>query len=287
MHNRKTVCLTLLVFLAFLNLGSFEVKGAEDSAIVVAKSFFPHEEPGTRDLAAYLLGGWHKGAWLPDKAVALLLRGGERYRFYSLAGELGRGIGDRPRPMAEGNEPCHDTLVVPFARSPRLKTDFVAVSAPFDALPRKPQLLHPEQQVYKEATAAILREKGIARPVVRLTQVIRVDLDGDGTEEVLVSATHYAQGLRSSASPGDYSLVFLRQLVKGRMVTRVIAGDFCPKGVKFGAPGEHKVGAVLDLNGDGIMEIILFGRYYEGDWVTAYRLEGDKVVEIFTTGCGV
>jgi hypothetical protein len=32
------------------------------------------------------------------------------------------------------------------------------------------------------------------------------------------------------------------------------------------------VGAILDLNGDGVMEIITFGRYYEGDGVTVYRL---------------
>jgi hypothetical protein len=161
------------------------------------------------------------------------------------------------------------------------------VGGSFNPLPRLPRLLSTEQQVYKDAAAAILRQKGITSPHVRLTQVIRVDLDGDGTEEVLVSATHYVKGLRPSAAPGDYSLVFLRRVVKGHVVTSLIAGDFFPKGVKFGAPGEHRVGAVLDLNGNGIMEIVLFGRYYEGDWVAAYRLQGDKVIKIFSAGCGV
>jgi hypothetical protein len=93
--------------------------------------------------------------------------------------------------------------------------------------------------------------------------------------------------LRSRANPGDYSLVFLRRVVKGKVVTSLIEGDFFPKGLAFGAPGEQRVGAVLDLNGDGVMEIVLFGRYYEGDWVTAYRLEGDKLIKIFSAGCGV
>jgi hypothetical protein len=143
-----------------------------------------------------------------------------------------------------------------------------------------------DQQVYEEAAAAILRQKGIAQPTVRLTQVIRVDLDGDGKEEVLVSASYYAEGLRARANPGDYSLIFLRQLIKGKVVTRIIEGDYFPKGVKFGAPGEHRVGAVLDLNGDGVMEIVLFGKYYEGDWVSVYRLAGGKLVKIFSAGCG-
>ncbi|MFH1595280.1 MAG: hypothetical protein ABIG94_02760 [Pseudomonadota bacterium] len=163
----------------------------------------------------------------------------------------------------------------------------MAVGGSCKALPRVPRLLSTEQQVYKDAAAAILQQNGIPRPHVRLTQVIRVDLEGDGSEEVLVSATHYAQGLSPRASPGDYSLVFLRRVVKGKVVTTLIAGDFFPKGVEFGAPGEHRVGGVLDLNGDGVMEIVLFGRYYEGDWVAAYRVEGDQIIKIFSTGCGV
>ena len=129
-------------------------------------------------------------------------------------------------------------------------------------------------------------EKGIADPKVRLTQVIRVDLEGDGSEEVLVCATHYAKGLSPKASPGDYSLVFLRRVVKGKVVQQIVAGDFFPKAVEFGAPGEYRVGAVLDLNGDGIMEIVLFGRYYEGDWVEAHRVAGEQVVKVFSSGCG-
>ncbi len=81
--------------------------------------------------------------------------------------------------------------------------------------------------------------------------------------------------------------MFLRRVVKGKVVTSLIAGDSYPKGLKFGAPGEHRVGAVLDPNGDGVMEIVLCGRNYEEDWVTAYRVEKDKIIKIISTGCGV
>ena len=39
--------------------------------------------------------------------------------------------------------------------------------------------------------------------------------------------------------------------------------------------------------GDGILEIVLSGRYYEGDWVDAYRVEGAKVIKLFSMGCGL
>jgi hypothetical protein len=272
----------MLVLLAFPIPGNAGPQAAPAFCPVVAAY-----KAGGGDLTGYLLGGWSKDGWLHDKTAARLLRGGETYRFFSLTGELGAALGSPPHPFAEEGDPCHETLAVSFAASPVNAGGLVAVGGSFKALPRAPRLLSTGQQVYKDAAAAILRQKGITRPNVRLTQVIRVDLEGDGSEEVLVSATHYAQGLSSRASPGDYSLVILRRVVKGKVVTSLIEGDFFAKRLEFGAPGEHRVGAVLDLNGDGVMEIVLFGRYYEGDWVTAYRLEGDKIIKIFSAGCGV
>ena len=158
-------------------------------------------------------------------------------------------------------------------------------------MPRKLKIASPETQVYKEAAAEILRSKGIENPKVNLTQVIQVDLDGDGVEEVLVSATNYAKpesgaGLTPDARAGDYSLVFLRQVVQGKVVTRIITGEYYPKAKKFNGPAEHRIIGVLDLNGDGIMEIVLSGRYYEGDWVEAYRVDGAKIIKLFSMGCG-
>jgi hypothetical protein len=158
-------------------------------------------------------------------------------------------------------------------------------------MPRPVKISSTELQVYKDAAAEILKSKGIANPKVILTQVIRVDLDGDGLEEVLVSATNYARfepggRLTPDSRAGDYSLVFLRKEVQGKVVTSIIAGEYYPKAKKFNAPNEHRVIGVLDLNGDGILEIVLSGRYYEGDWVDAYRVDGTKIIKLFTMGCG-
>jgi hypothetical protein len=281
MTRRSTICLAIL-WLFFLPVaGGSAPKGGEALVPVVAVL----DHPGGQ-FTGYLMGGWSPRGWLKDKAAAPLLRGGETYRFYNLSGEVGSGGGSRPAPLDEDG-PCTETLGVSFSDPPQVKGDLVAVGGPGQALPRRPRVLSTDQQVYRDAAAAILRQKGISSPVVRLTQVIRVDLEGDGEEEVLVTATHYAKGLGPRAVPGDYSLVFLRQVVQGKVVTHIVAGDFFPKGVKFGAPGAHKVGAILDLNGDGVMEIVLCGRYYEGDWATAYQLRKGKVSEILTSGCGV
>lgn len=284
---RWTTFVAALVLLIFPAPGTSGPRDAQEFRAMVALTPAFHANSENGKIAGYLLGGWSKGGWLDDKAAAPLLRGGERYRFYSLNGEAGTGTGSLPHSVGDENDPCHETLAVSFPAAPGGGEGLVAVAGSSDALPRVPKVVSTEQQVYKDAAAAILREKGIARPEVRLTQVVRVDLNGDGSEEVLVSATRYARGLSAGAAPGDYSLVFLRRVVKGRVVTNLLEGDFFPKGVELGATGEHRLGAVLDLDGDGVMEIVLFGRYYEGDWAAAFRVEGDKVVKILTAGCGV
>jgi hypothetical protein len=43
---------------------------------------------------------------------------------------------------------------------------------------------------------------------------------------------------------------------------------------------------VIDTNGDRILEMTVFGRYYEGAWSTAYRINGTKVEKVLSCGCG-
>jgi hypothetical protein len=238
----------------------------------------------------YLLGGSAGGQWLKPEAAGALIPGGENYRLYTLTGEIGRSVGRKPARGEEG--PCSDTWYVTLAPFPAGRGSLVAVGGPWNAMPRAAKITSTEQQVYKEATAEILKSQGIANPKVNLTQVIRVDLDGDGVEEVLVSATNYQRfkpggGLTPDARAGDYSLVFLRKVVQGKVVTRIITGEYYPEAKEFNAPAEHRVIGVLDLNGDGILEIVLSGRYYEGDWVEAYRVESTKIIKLFSMGCGV
>ena len=49
------------------------------------------------------------------------------------------------------------------------------------------------QQVYVEAVRDFLKTKGIEEPKVKIDNIIRVDLDGDGEDEVLISATNYSE----------------------------------------------------------------------------------------------
>ncbi len=133
------------------------------------------------------------------------------------------------------------------------------------------------QSVYVEAVGDFLKAGEIADPKVRITRILRVDLEGDGEEEVLISATNYFSEDKSdhSAAPfpeapiesprrGSYFVVILRRIVAGKVQTQLVAGEVYPKPDEPVAPNVHQVTAVLDLNGDGKLEVIVHSFYYEG-----------------------
>ena len=145
-----------------------------------------------------------------------------------------------------------------------------------------------------------LKAGGIAHPKVRITRVLRVDLDGAGEEEGLISATNYFSEDKSDHSaapfpeapiesprPGSYSIVILRRVVAGKVQTQLVAGEVYPKPDESVAPNVYQVTAVLDLNGDGKLEVIVHSFYYEGGQTTIYRCELDKIEAVLSVECGV
>ncbi|MBM4286483.1 MAG: hypothetical protein FJ128_14750 [Deltaproteobacteria bacterium] len=234
-----------------------------------------------------LLGGFSGGRFLEAKELAPLLTGGEKYRLYTMTGEVGTATGSKAQ-VLENPYPEHMVQMStepPFFR--KSGANIFAVGGEFNAQPRLPEFLSTDHETYQGFAAALLKQAGIAKPKVRLTQVIRIDLEGDGVDEVLVAATHYAQGLQvgTRVRPGDYSIVFLRKLVEGRVETHLVAGDiFAKKAAPLAT--EFRVGALLDLDGDGVLEILVNSRYYEGGGTQVYRLQNQRPVRVLGADWG-
>lgn len=238
----------------------------------------------------YLFGASSEGRWIQADEASKSLTDGMTYRVYGLAQAVEDAKGGKPTPE---DAPCEQTLSVSL--SPKSDNGIIAIAAPWNALPRKVQLIDPTQKVYVDAVREFLKTKGMIEAKVKIENIIRVDLDGDGEEEVLISATHYPgrEGVVPMRSPaGSYSMVILRRVVSGKVETQLVAGEFHPKAYSssdessFDAPNAYKVTAVLDLDGDGKFEIVVGSQYYEGEATTIYRCDSKKIEAVLNVGCG-
>jgi hypothetical protein len=234
----------------------------------------------------YFFGASEKGKWIKAEKAAKAVGAETIYRVYSLTDSLGETKGGKPAPL---EDVCMETMNVSLV--PKPEKGVIALAAPWNALPRKVRLADATQQVYVGAVRDFLQGRGIKEPKVKIKQILRVDLDGDGEEEVLLSATNYLSAedeeVPASSPEGSYSVVLLRRMVAGKLKTQVVAGEVHPKGSNFNAPNWYDVSAVLDLDGDGKLEVVVHSHYYEGGSTTIYRCGPAKITPLLEVSCGV
>ena len=181
-------------------------------------------------ISFYLLGGTENGEWLHPETVVPHLSDDEVYQLYGVDGPTG---------SAKGMKPMRDNICPVYWVT--TGSDFqggleVGVTGTWDVTPRVAQEIPTDHATYVEALENWLMGQNIPEPVVEISQILRVDIEGDGTEEVLISASHFVETTGHSVEYGDYSLVVMRKVVGNSVVTVPIVADYYYQEVEANSP---------------------------------------------------
>ncbi len=242
-----------------------------------------------------VIGGVENGNWVSASEVGPLVKKGDRFKWYLMNGVT---VDDLAAEDPTPSVPCEDFYGPVFDLSSMtgevdIAHDGIAFGAglTWNPMPRTPAEIAETvaKRTYSRTITAILRSKGLTRSVPKNVYAWRIDLEGDGVDEVLLQAGTWGNRIGASAKAGDYSMVVLRKIVAGKVRDFLIGGEFVKRNIEFGAPSRYLVTSIADLNGDGIMEFIVYSEYYEGNSSAAYEMKGGKAVEVkqLQTGCGV
>lgn len=240
-----------------------------------------------------LLGGSQNGKWIAAETAASALKDQTEFNIINFTGlEKVPVFGTK----GERQGVCPEIPVIrleePETDDSEEKVRFaLGANADWNPLPRIPNAINFKDRAYIKIVSDFLKTKGISKTQIEITQGFKIDLEGDGQDEIVIAGNYYKNGMQEEQSVGDYSFVLLRKTIKGKPQNILIGGDFFTSklldSAEYDPPNSHEISAIADLNGDGKMEIVVHIFYYEGNRQTVYEVKGGKLVKVLETECYV
>jgi hypothetical protein len=232
------------------------------------------------------LGWWTGDGWFQvDRETSLPLVGDESYQV-AVLGQEGITTGGAPTTLCD---PLDNPGVI--LEDEDLLGGFpgpigVGISAAWKLVPHLVEQIE-DDGTYAAFAGELLAERGLNVPDPVIKQLLRVDLEGDGVNEVIVVTEDVPPDLLGE--PGDYSIAFMRKTVGGDIQTTILGESVYVSEEQPPLLYAFSVGAVADLSGDGKMEIVLSSVYYEGEGVEVWEYVSDEQgpVPQVGQGCGV
>ncbi|NLK88508.1 MAG: hypothetical protein GX279_13650 [Clostridiaceae bacterium] len=244
----------------------------------------------------YLLGGsGDNGEWITATNLADQIKGGETYYCYAFDKLAGMGTGSK----VELLEPI-DTVSVTVACENEYQ---LAVGGGWNALPRVPVSQSTNSETYKKIVKDVLTQEGLPDAEAVIRQNYRIDLEGDGVDEVLIWASNLDyENVDIAAKKGQYSIIILRRIIDGEVKNIPVSymiytsdtiyepgevDEFLYENANYFLTCVERIRSIADVNGDGKMEVIIDSRLYEGESIIVYELQGDKMVDVLYNGWGL
>lgn len=241
------------------------------------------------------IGGYAEGrGWLSDSECLEFIKKGTRIDIVKLgSGKIGTFTVDRLLTPSE-EPPDEGTIYAEGTVKAKEEGDSGsdAIIGVFDpgTEPPKTEVIPPDNETYHKIAKDFLKGEGINKADLEtmfISQVVKVDLEGDGTDEVFISvqsSENYLTDFWEEEGGRFYSYLFMRKVVNGKVRTFVLYGEQYARG-DVGITLIFRLAGFWDLDGDGTLEIITDEAYYEGFGFGIYSFEDGEFV--YRTGWGM
>lgn len=264
---------------------------AADYELIIGIDPLESVAPIVDHFTGYLLGGVQadangpEGRWVDVGTTVSALSGGETYRVYTGSALAGTATGSAPE---KRGGVCPGTLLS-LSPAPAIEMS-LGVGGGWNAAPRTPSV-GDGTAVHRDAVASLLAQEGVEVDAieVNVAQVWTVDLDNDGHQEEIIQAARLKDGGATPAvDAGDYAVIAMMKQTENGLRTSAVAVNAFPEAQELAYPWRYYVPNILDLDGDGRLELVVSGARFEGTQTTVYVVDGDGTARpVMSGGCAL
>ena len=245
-------------------------------------------------VGGFLLGGWNDKSWLSEDEAFSLINDKELYKIYYDGHYTGSRAGVKvSRQWEHGAAYGSEVELLPddaFEVSAEShNAEFVMISSNRNIGIRDVLKLSNENAIYAQIVDEYVASLGYPGLNLDIVDLYRVDIDGDGVFEVLISANNYHN---TSDQEHIGSVLFMRRVNERDQIVEVveIAEWFYPfdefiEGNKYGPiDNRYNIVGFYDLNCDGKLEIIIEFITNRSNHFVVFELQGNELVEVLSNG---
>lgn len=167
-----------------------------------------------------------------------------------------------------------------------LPESMVGVASGWVTGQREVRDLSPTDPSYIQAVTEWFQSQGNSPAAIQITRILQADLEGDGVDEVLLSASYFKDTSGHMTETGDYSVVLMRKVSGNQVLTiPLISEYYVSRAPELSYPKTYTLAEAIDLNQDGTLEVVVDVSRWEGGGAIVFRVDGQNVREVLRAIC--